>query len=123
MRYTPRTRPTPPNDWIYETCRDVCVAIDADDLPDPQEDEQGLFHEWVDSQVEIYTRKLYQWQADMCQTDVYADAESRLADMGMEGTNGEKRVSALQYCAIELIAQAIWEAVREHAEEEEDDDS
>lgn len=112
-----------PNDWIYSVVRDVCRAIDDDELSADlaDSDDDGRLHEWVDGQVDIYTKALYQWQADMCQTSLYSEAEERLSDMGSEGTTGEKRVAALQYNAIESIAQTVLSAANENADEGEDE--
>lgn len=62
----------------------------------------------------MYTKALYQWQADMCHTDTYAYAEERLEDMGSASAKGEQRVAALEYCAIEYIAETILAAWQEH---------
>lgn len=104
-----------PNDWIYSEIRDVCQAIDdgdlgLDDCGDPDHDK---IHEYADGAVDIYTKGLYQWQADMCLTDTYSYAEEQLSEFGGEASTGEKRISALQYCAIEAIAVTVLNAWRE----------
>jgi hypothetical protein len=111
-----------PNDWIYSEVRDVCLAID-DEQFDANEDyrqDHGQIHEYADAAVDIYTRGLYQWQADMCQTDTYAYAEERLADMGSDDAKGEKRVAMLQYCAIEYIAETVVNAWAESLDADDD---
>lgn len=111
-----------PNDWIYSVCRDVCREIDDEtltaDLAD--EDDSGRIHEWVDGQVD-YTQALYQWQADMCLTDCYANAESSLNDLGMSKATGEQRVAALQYQAIEAITQTILSAANDNPNDDDDE--
>jgi hypothetical protein len=106
-----------PNDWIYEECRAICDAIDCNDndLAECGEDDHNL-HEYADGRVDIYTKVLYQWQADMCHTDCYSYAETALADSGSETATGEKRVQILQYEVIRAIAACILNAWREDAD-------
>lgn len=93
-----------PNDWVYSVCKSVCEAIDDGCLTD-----EDSVHEYADSEVDIYTKDLYQWAADMCLTDVYANAESEASDMGLPEET-EKRIGVLQYCAIASIARTILSA-------------
>lgn len=105
-----------PNDWIFSECRDACSAIDDGSLTD-----DDSVHEYADGAVEIYTAKVYQWAADMCQTDLYSDAESEADDMGpTEGT--EKRIQVVQYCALSTIARAMMAAHDDASEASDDDD-
>ena len=108
-----------PNDWIYATCRAVCEALD--EVEDCQIEDwlANDAHEFVDGQVDIYTRDLYTWAADMFGMSVYANAQES-ADDGGDESQDEKRLAVLQYYAIDAITQTIAQAVIE-AEGEEDD--
>ena len=103
-----------PNDWIYRECRDACASIDDGALTD-----DDSVHEYADSAVDVYTRDLYQWSADMCLTDTWANAESEADDLGC-GADMTKRISVIQYCAIATIARAMLSACDEHQEGEDE---
>jgi hypothetical protein len=49
-----------PSDWTYATILAVCEAIDDGSI---DEDRIG---EFADAHVDIYTKAIYQWAADMC---------------------------------------------------------
>jgi hypothetical protein len=99
---------TLPNDWIYEECRAAVEAFDAGDL----RDDDDSVHEHADGRVEIYTKALYQWAADMCLTDTWAEAEQEAKDIGMPEET-EKRLACIQYAAIRRIAQMMYAACAE----------
>lgn len=101
-----------PHDWIYCECRDACEAIDHGDLTD-----DDSVHQYADGRVDMYTRDLYQWAADMCLSDTYSHAQSSADDCGDTSTD-EKRISVLQYSAIESIARTVLDACLEHASDE-----
>lgn len=106
-----------PNDWIYRECEATCDAIDEGWLTD-----EDNVHEFANGRVDIYTRDLYQWAADMCLSDTYASAESEAGDILGDESDTIKRLSAIQYCAIQAIARAMlsaWEENRENDETEE----
>jgi len=109
-----------PNDWIYEECRAACNFIDHD--LDGYADAHDAVAEYSDGRVDIYTKDLYQWQADFCCTTTYAAAEDSLSDIGSDSDKAEKRVQILQYCAIEYIAQTMISAHTAALAEEEDED-
>ena len=102
-----------PNDWIYRECR-----------PRATRSMRGVSrmttpcHEYADSRVDIYTRDLYQWAADMCLSDTYAGAESEAGDFLGEESDTIKRLSAIQYCAIGAIARIIMREADENAGDE-----
>ncbi len=94
-----------PNDWIYAECRAACAAIDDESLSD---DDGYSLHSHADSQVDTYTRDLFQWGADMCLTDTYSNAESEAEDCGFtEGATIEEHFRAIQYHAVYAIAATI----------------
>lgn len=92
---------TLPNDWIYEECK----AAFEGDLTD-----SDALHEYADGRVSIYTKELFQWNADMCLTALYRYAEDEASDLG--GASIEDRVKVIQFCAIRMIASVIaeWKA-------------
>jgi hypothetical protein len=102
---------TLPNDWIYAEC---LAAVEAFDFGDFDED---YIHEHADGRVDVYTRELYQWAADMCLTDTWANAEAEAAEMGLVEET-EKRLAVIQYCAIRYIAEAMLNACKDAAKEE-----
>ena len=101
---------TMPNDWIYAECE---AAWDAYTDQEARPDE----HEHADGRVDVYTKALYQWAADMCLTDLYSEAEQSAAELGPEGDMSQ-RLTSLQYCAIEMIAATIWDAIEANAADE-----
>lgn len=103
---------TLPNDWIYAECLAAVEAFDNDELG---EDGDGV-HEHADGRVDIYTRDLYQWAADMCLTDTWASAESDAEDTGPTDTT-ENRIGRIQYCAIQHIAEVMRTACLEATKE------
>lgn len=108
-----------PNDWIYDECRATCDAIDdgSIDIEGREDAINDAIHDHADSRVEIYTKPLFQWAADMCLSDTFSEAESDLKDMGGdETTDMVKRLMALQYCAIRRIAETMVQAVKENSE-------
>jgi len=110
-----------PNDWIYGECASACYAID-DEIFNVKYPEDAV-HEYADSQVDIYTRDVFQWAADMCHSYTYAYAEEEASDLGVDVKEGTVKVlQMIQYCAIRTIVQTILDAWRE-AEEEADEDN
>jgi hypothetical protein len=111
-----------PNDWIYRECEAACDAID-----------EGRFNgrywqdnvsEHADGRVDVYTRKLYQWAADFCLSDTFAEAQSRADEFGSPSdASQEKRIAIIQYCAIERIANVMIEAWREEGERADEEES
>lgn len=95
-----------PNDWIYVQCLAACEAIDAGDIPlADAEGTADAVHEYADRSVDIYTRDIYQWAADMCQSATFANAETEAEDRGDLPLATEDRFKLLQCCAIEAI---VW---------------
>lgn len=94
-----------PNDWIWSECSAVADAIDEGSIS--SEDD---LHEFADGRVDIYTKDLFQWQADMCLSSTYSYAEERANELGTETSDMVKAVSAIQFCAIESIARTIFSA-------------
>lgn len=105
-----------PNDWIWEECYRAVQAIDEGTIADEDD-----LHEYADGRVDIYTRDLFQWVADMCLSDTFANAESNLDDMGERPSDMVKQISILQYCAIENIARTMLDAIRENEDEGDED--
>jgi hypothetical protein len=101
-----------PNDWIWATCLAACEAIDEKLLS-----EEDDAHEFADGQVEIYTKALYQWAADMVGTSTYSEAEAQEREMGARSDTIEERFRAIQYFAIETIAQIILAACERNMED------
>lgn len=103
-----------PNDWVYEQCRAACEAVDDDTL-NPES-----VYEHADSQVDIYTKSLFQWAADMCGTSTFSEAEERARDSGDDGNvEIEKRLSVIQFYAIAVIAETMLAAIENARREEE----
>lgn len=113
-----------PSDWVYAEARAVCEAIDCEDLDFDGRAWEDSLHEYVDARVDIYTSDVFQWAAELANSSLFADAEERANDVGVEGAFKEggvvKVLQVIQYHAIESIAQAICEAY--DAAREEDDD-
>lgn len=96
-----------PNDWIYAECASAYEAIKDGAITD-----EDSIHEYADGQVDVYTKDLYQWGADMCLTDLYSQAEDEANDLGDDEVGEtEKRFAMIQYCAIAFIARTMLEAV------------
>ncbi len=89
-----------PNDWVFEECK---AAFDAGTDPDELDD-------YVDGRVEVYTRPLFQWAADMCLTNMFAEAQEEASEFGRSSDDMEKRLQAIQYCAIRYIATVMVQA-------------
>lgn len=109
-----------PDDWVYETAQDVCLAIDdgaiAIDLDSDGADDS--IHEWADSAVDIYSASIRQWYADHAGSDWYGTAEDEAGDLLGDETNIVRRLQVTQYCAIRQIANTIIEAYRAARDEE-----
>lgn len=102
-----------PNDWIFAECEAACDAIDDGTLSD-----DDSVHEYADGRVDVYTRELYQWAADMCLSDTFAAAESDDSDLGTpENDSTVDRLMRLQYHAIARIARIMLEAAEDQPEE------
>jgi hypothetical protein len=115
---------TLPNDWIYAQCRAAAELIDTRLGHESWEDDADKIHEHADSEVDIYTRALYQWATDFCLSSLFAHAEEEANDFGDPSTDTVKRLSTLQYCAIQSITSTIVDAWRASlAAEDEDEDS
>lgn len=107
-----------PNDWVYAECFGVCEAIDDGALtvsPEIDDDMEDL-HGYVDLRVDIYTKDRFQWAANMCLTDLFAEAEERATELCTDAMPMADRLGAVQYAAIERVATAMLEAVREFLE-------
>lgn len=103
-----------PNDWIYAECEAACDAIDDGVLAD-----DDSVHEYADRRVDVYTRELYRWAADMCLSDTFAAAESDDEDVGTPDKDSTvDRLMRLQYHAIARIARIMLEAAEENASED-----
>src|ERR1041385_3387200 len=61
-----------PNDWVFSTCADVWSRICEMPGPDTEDD---WIHEFADSQVDIYTKDIYNWAAQFCLSGLFSDAE------------------------------------------------
>jgi hypothetical protein len=104
-----------PNDWIYSVCDAACCAIDDDELTD-----EDSLHEWADGQVDIYTKDLATWYADMCNSSTFSNAEGEAEDAGCESSDIDERLKVIQYYAISSIGRTILDAVKSN--ESNDDD-
>lgn len=107
-----------PNDWVYAECFAACEAIDDGVFtpgPDIEDDMEG-FDGYVDSRVDIYTKDRFQWAADMCLTDLFAEAEERATELCSDATPLADRLGAVQYAAIERVAHAMLDAICEFLE-------
>lgn len=100
-----------PDDWIYE---EIAAAFDAWEEHDGQRPDD---HEHADGRVDIYTKDRFRWAADMCLTDLFSEAQDQ-ADMGGCG-DLQERIGIVQYYAIQMIANTIWDAIEAAAGEEE----
>jgi hypothetical protein len=105
-----------PNDWIFAECQAACDAIDEGYLVG-----EDSIHEYADGRVDVYTRELHKWSADMCLTDTYAEAEAEAQDLIAPSADVQERLGAIQYCAIRSIAARMLDAWRD-AEDEGDAD-
>lgn len=97
------------NDWLWDECRAACLAIDDGALT-PDET-----HSHADSQVDIYTQDLFAWAADMCLTSTWSEAEEQAEDFGVMTA----KLQAIQYYAIDYIANVIVNAWKESQKDEE----
>lgn len=107
-----------PNDWIYAECRAACDAIDDGSIDVDNRDVSDQVWEHADGRVDVYTRKLYQWAADKCLSDTFAQAESEVNDLLDGVTDTAKRLSVIQFCAIQSIVNVMVEAWRDNRDEE-----
>lgn len=101
-----------PNDWIYAECLAAVEAFDSGDF------DEDYIHEHADGRVDVYTRELYQWAADMCLTDTWANAEEEAKELGGAEASIEQRLTSIQYCAIRYIAEVMLNACKDAAKEE-----
>jgi hypothetical protein len=102
-----------PNDWIYSTCEAVCDAFDAGDFGTDEDEEHDAVHSFADSQVDVYTKDVFQWAADFCLSTTYSNAEEAAKDMGSDLAQGlEKAIQSIQFCAIEAITRIILDACK-----------
>jgi hypothetical protein len=99
-----------PNDWIYAECKAAFEAYAARDLTTTDD-----LAEYADSRVDIYTKDLAQWYADMCLSDTFAQAED-VANDCPPFDDMRKRIAAIQYFAIAAIAQTMLQAIGENNE-------
>lgn len=113
-----------PCDWVFDECRAAAEAIDNCEV---DEEVGGNTGEWItehaDVRVDVYTKVLFQWAADFCLTELFADAEERAGDLGDAGEKLaiEKRLSAIQFCAIDAIARTMLEAFNERCDDEDEE--
>lgn len=94
-----------PNDWIYEECRAAADAIDEGSIRTCDD-----IHQHADCRVDVYTKNLYQWAAEFCNSDTFAAAEESADDIGQTSGSTVDRLATVQYCAIEHIAHVILDA-------------
>jgi hypothetical protein len=95
-----------PNDWIYGECKAAVEAFDEGSLTD-----EDSIHEYADGRVDIYTKDVYQWAADMCLSSTFSYAEEEAEGMGVDLKGGVvKLLQTVQYCAISTIARTMLEA-------------
>ena len=97
---------TLPNDWVYEACRDAAEAVDSVVL-DVEDDDDDDVHSYADGQVDVYTKDLFQWAADFCLTDTWANAHQEARDMGMRDGDLDRQVACVQYAALRHIADSV----------------
>jgi hypothetical protein len=105
-----------PCDWIWDTCHSVACAIDDGSFSD-----DDSLDEFADSNVDVYTKALYQWSADLCTSDLFSNAEEEAGELLGDESDLEKRMSVIQFCAIRFIAQVILQAVEAANEESSDE--
>jgi hypothetical protein len=105
-----------PDDWTWNECRAAADAIDDGILDELDDDD---VHDHADTRTEIYTRKLFQWAADMCLSSTYANAEDEANDLVGDKATIEDRLRTIQYCAIRAIATTILQAYTAVTKEEE----
>lgn len=96
---------TLPNDWIFFQCRAACEAID-EMLPV----DGDWLHDYVDGEVDIYTKERFVWAAHFCLTDTFSEAEERATELFGDEDDTAARLGVIQYCAIEFIAQTMLDA-------------
>lgn len=89
-----------PNDWVWEECK--AAYEEETDLTD-----SDALHEYADSRVDIYTKALFTWAADMCLTSLYSDAEPEAEELFSAVPSTSERFQAIQYFAIHRIATVI----------------
>lgn len=104
-----------PDDWVYQECEAACGAYDDGYLTEDR------LHEHVDSRVEIYTKKLAQWAADLCLTSLFSEAEDCADDLGTGGKLADY-LQRVQYCAIELIVSTMLREIQANYNEDEEED-
>jgi hypothetical protein len=88
--------------WIYEECRAAVEAFDDGTLTSDDDSD----HEYADGRVDTYTKDLYQWAANFCLTDTWAEAEQEAKDVGLPDET-DRRIACIQYAAIRQIAETI----------------
>jgi hypothetical protein len=103
-----------PSDWIYAECQAACEAIDEGTLSDEDD-----LHQHADDRVEIYTKALFAWAADMSGTTTWASAEEEAEEVGSNTGGCEERIRAIQFFAIKSIASSMLEAVAANTDKEE----
>lgn len=116
-----------PNDWVYAECEAACDFIDEYREREGSLDEGDMhdaLFEHCDGRVDVYNSAVFGWAAELCNSDLFAAAEERLADMGQpDPKEGEvKRLQQLQFYAIDIIANVMIEAAKEHGEDAEDEE-
>jgi hypothetical protein len=102
---------TLPHDWIYAECRAAVESFVAGDL-----DDEDSVHEFAEGRVDVYTKNLYQWAADFCLTETFGFAEQEARDMGLPEET-ERRLACIQYAALRHIADVMFRACTEAADE------
>lgn len=105
-----------PDNWVYATCYAVACALDERDAKDSTDSwVASELHNFVDSQVDIYTHAIFQWAADFAGSRAFADAEEQSEG---EYESIEQHIQALQYWVIDSIACTFALAVGEAEAEE-----
>lgn len=104
-----------PNDWVFSTCADVWSRIC--EMDDPSF-EDGWIHEFANSQVDIYTKDIYNWAAQFCLSGLFSDAEEQARDLGaFDNPEGVHTIlGTIQYCCVSAIANCLWDAYIKHHE-------
>jgi hypothetical protein len=104
-----------PSDWVYAECWAACEAIDEGSLSNDDD-----VHAHADTRVDVYTRRLFAWAAEMCGTTTWASAEEEAEEAGSNTDRCEEKIKVIQLFAISSIAGSMLRAVAAHGDEGEE---
>jgi len=106
-----------PNDWVYDACHSIVGHME--DI-DPSDWEDSV-SDWADSNVDVYNVDRARWLASHLDFGGMVDEAVEELGHSDQGIYGDIGIG--QYRFLENIAQALIQAVEEHAELEEDEET